>query len=73
MRPIRGIALMAGALAAASAAVAPAIEDASRRQPGPSIRPVYRKSAKLNRSRHWPYAETYEEARAMSLSSRPVS
>lgn len=27
---------------------------------------------RLNRSRHWPYAETYQQARDMSPSTEPV-
>lgn len=69
MRNMRG--LIAAAAAMSAGAVGDAL-DPRPRAPAPTIRPVYRKSAKLNRSRHWPYAENYEEARAMSPSSRPV-
>lgn len=39
--------------------------------PTPSRR-IYRANPKLNRSRHYPYASTYQQARDMSPSTKPV-
>lgn len=80
-----GMAMSAlGRIAAATAAMAtititnePNIRPAPRlkkqRQEHVQVQPYYSKSPGLNRSRHWPPASSYADARAMSpYPNRPV-
>lgn len=71
MRQIRNVGLIAAAIAAAGVGLGMPASEAKRvARSEPVSR--YPKNPKLNRSNKWPTASTYEEARAMSPSSRPV-
>lgn len=70
MREIRGVGLMAAALAALGSVGGPSIVlERPPERPATNKRVEVtrmRGPSRLNRSRHWEHAETYKEARAIS-------